>query len=85
MSNIIDYEQLSILGDKVKAGTASKTEKDQFMLMLYSNGNITKQQYEEYLQTKNSKNSNEVLNAALAIGAVTIIGYLLSQLFEEKK
>lgn len=77
----LNYERLSYLGDKVKAGTASKSEKDEFMLLLYQNGNITAVQYNDYVD---GRNTDKIINAALAVGAVVLIGYLLKQLFGGK-
>ncbi len=85
MSGIINYERLSFLGDKVKAGTATKVEKDEFMLMLYHNGSITQKQYDEYLINGNKTNTDEIVNAALAIGAVLLIGYLIKEMFKSNK
>lgn len=78
---VLYYERLSYLGDKVKAGTATKSEKDEFMLLLYQNGNITSIQYNDYVD---GRNTDKIINAALAIGAVVLIGYLLKQLFGGK-
>lgn len=84
MSSIINYQRLSFLGDKVKAGTATKTEKDEFMLMLYQNGSISQKQYNEYLANGNKTNTEEIVNAALAVGAVLLIGYLINEMFKSK-
>jgi hypothetical protein len=77
----LNYERLSYLGDKVKAGTATKSEKDEFMLLLYQNGNITAVQYNDYVD---GRNTDKIINAALAVGAVVLIGYLLKRLFAGK-
>jgi len=77
----INYQRLSYLGDKVKAGLASKMEKDEFMLMLYQNGNITKLQYDDFVSGRNAEN---IINAALAVGAVVLLGYLLKELLGGK-
>ena len=77
----INYQRLSYLGDKVKAGQASKTEKDEFMSLLYQNGNITAVQYNDYVAGRNTDN---IINAALAVGAVVLLGYLLKELFSGK-
>lgn len=82
MNNIINYQRLSFLGDKVKAGTASKAERDEFMLMLHQNGSITQKQYNDYLANGNKTNTDEIVNAALAVGAVLLIGYLINELFK---
>lgn len=81
MNSIINYTRLSYLGDRVKAGIASKQEKDEFMLMLFQNRSITKKQYEDYI---GNRNSEDVVNAALSIGAVVLIGYLLKEMFSRK-
>ncbi len=79
----LNYQRLSFLGDKVKAGKATKAETDEFMLMLYQNGNITAQQYNAY-KANGNKNTDEIVNAALAVGAVLLIGYLIGELFKGK-
>lgn len=82
--NTFNYQRLSYLGDKVKLGTATKEEKDEFMLMLYQNGSITQKQYNEYLANGNKTNTDEIVNAALAVGAVLLIGYLIKEMFKGK-
>lgn len=79
----LNYQRLSFLGDKVKAGNATKSEKDEFMLMLYQNGSITAKQYNDYKSNGNS-NTDDIVNAALAVGAVLLIGYLISEMFKSK-
>ena len=59
MDSNINYKRLSFLGDKVKAGTASKAEKDEFMYMLYQNGSINEKQYKDY---KANRNIDEIVN-----------------------
>jgi len=78
----IDYQRLSYLGEKVKANLATKPEKDEFMLMLRNSRNITERQYNDYLSNRNAE---EVVNAALAVGAIVLIGYLLNELLSSKK
>ncbi len=84
MSNHIDFGRLSYLGDRLKAGLATKQERDEYMLILYKNGNITQQQYNEYIANGNKANTDEIVNAALAVGAVLLIGYLISEMFKSK-
>lgn len=81
MSSTINYQRLSFLGDKVKADTATKAEKDEFMHILYQNGSITAKQYNDY---KGNSNTDDIVNAALAVGAVLLIGYLLGEVFKGK-
>lgn len=84
MTNHIDFGRLSYLGDRLKAGLASKQEKDEYMQILFKNGRITQKQYSEYLANGNKANTDEIVNAALAVGAVLLIGYLISEMFKEK-
>lgn len=77
----IDYKKLSYLGDRVKLGIATKEEKDEFMLILCQNGSITQKQYNDYLTNQNAE---EIVKAALAIGVVILIGYLLKEIFSSK-
>lgn len=78
----LDYIRLNHLSNRIKANTASKSERDEYMLSLYKNGNITKSQYDEYISTGNT--SEEVLKAALTIGGVLLLAYLLTQLIDPK-
>lgn len=80
----INYPRLSLLGDKVKAGTATKAETDEFVLILFQNGRITDAQYQQYLNSKTKQTSDEIVNAALAVGAILLIGYLIKELFNSK-
>ena len=82
MSNIYDYTRLSYLGDKVKNGTATSAETDEFMKAIYENGKITKQQYNDYISNRDKQN---VIDAALAVGAIWLIGSLLAELFKGSK
>lgn len=84
MSSKINYQRLSYLGDKVKLGSATKAEKDEFMDILYQNGSITPKQYNDYKTNGNKINTEEILNAALAVGAVLLIGYLISEMLKSK-
>ena len=84
MSNHLDFGRLSYLGDRLKAGLATKQEKDEYMLILYRNGSITQKQYNEFLANGNKANTDEIVNAALAVGAVLLIGYLIKELFKGK-
>lgn len=84
MSNHLDFGRLSYLGDRLKAGLATKQEKDEYMLILYKNGSITQKQYNEYLANGNKTSTDEIVNAALAVGAVLLIGYLIKEIFKEK-
>lgn len=84
MSNNLDFQKLSYLGDRLRTGLATKQEKDEYMLILYRNGNITQKQYNEYLANGNKTNTDEIVEAALAVGAVLLIGYLIKEIFKGK-
>jgi hypothetical protein len=73
---MMDYQRLSTLSQKIQNGAASKSEKDDYMWMIYQNGSITKNQYDNY---KNDRNMTDVLNAGLTIGAVILLGALLKK------
>ena len=81
MSNNIDYGRLSYLGERLRAGLATKQEKDEYMLTLYQHGKISQLQYNNYTANRNSE---DIVNAALSVGAVLLIGYVLSQIFKGK-
>ncbi len=80
MDKFVDFKRLSYLGDKVKLKTASKEEKDEFMHLLYQNGDLTEGQYKDY---KAGRNTQEIVDAALAIGAVLLVTYLIGELFKK--
>lgn len=84
MSNIFNYQRLSLLGDKVKSGLATKAETDEFMLMMYQNRSISQTQYNEYLTNGNKANTDEIVKTALSVGAVLLIAYLIGQMFKGK-
>ena len=79
---MINYQRLQQLSNKVKSNTATQQEKDEYMLMLYNNGSITKNQYDKYLS---DKSSNESLGAAVTIGGIILLGYLISKLVSNDK
>ncbi|MCO6163696.1 hypothetical protein [Flavobacterium sp. NRK F7] len=74
---MIDFKRLQFLSNKVKANTANQQEKDEYMLILYQNRSITKSQYEKYIK---DKNNSENINAAITIGGILLLGYLLDKL-----
>ena len=74
---MFDYYKLQQLSDKVKSNTATQNEKDEYMLLLYNNGSITKNQYDTYIA---DKSSNESLGAAITIGGIILLGYLIGKL-----
>jgi hypothetical protein len=77
--NGIDYQRLLSLSNKVKSNQASKPEKDEYMNLLYHNDSITQKQYNDY---KQGRNVEEIINAALVIGGIVLLGYLLTKITE---
>ncbi len=77
----MNYARLTELGNKIRHNTASKAEKDEYMLILYQNGDITEKQYNDYIS---GRNTESLVNVGLAAGAILLAGYLLSQLFSKK-
>lgn len=73
---MIDYQKIEILTDKVKNNTATETEKDDYMDLLYRNGSISQIQYDKY---QNNKNEKDTLSAAVTIGGIILFGYLLTK------
>ena len=80
LASKIDYNRLIQLNQRIKDKVATKAEKNEYMLMLYRNGNISKSQYDKYLTEKNSE-QEEIINAALTIGGIILVAYLLNKLF----
>lgn len=79
---MINYQRLQQLSNKVKSNTATQQEKDEYMLMLYNNGSITKNQYDKYIT---DKSNNESFGAAVTIGGIILLGYLISKLVGNDK
>lgn len=82
MSNKINYSRFLELNEKIKFQKATQSEKDEYMLMLYQNGDISEKQYEDY--KVRDEDSNELLKAGLTIGGIILVSYLLSKLIDEK-
>lgn len=49
------------------------------MRLLYGNGSITSTQYQNYLR---GDNTEAIVKAALTIGGIILLGYLLSKMAE---
>jgi hypothetical protein len=77
--NEYSIQRLAELSPKMRAGIATKAERDEYMLLLYQNGSISLQQYRDY---QTGKNTDEIINAALAIGGIVLLGYLLSRILK---
>lgn len=71
-----NYQRISFLGERIKNNLANKSEKDEYMLLLYNDGLIPQDQYNNYLK---SSNNEDLLKGGLVIGAIALIAYLLSK------
>lgn len=74
----MDYQRLAFLGDRMRSKTATKAEQDEYMRLLYHNGSISEQQYKDYAA---GRNVDEIMNAAMAVGAILLIVFLLEKVF----
>ncbi len=74
-----DFTHLLELKRLIDSNKASTQQKKEYIEILYRNGNITKEQYEAYL---NNQNADEIINAALTIGGVILVAWLISKLFD---
>ena len=77
--NNTNYNRLLELKELLKENKASKTEKKEYIGILYENGNITQEQYDSFLKDENSEN---IVGAALTIGGVILATWLISKLFD---
>ncbi len=75
-----EYRRLSELGDRIKANLASKDEKKEYMKLLLKSGSISQAQYNEYLSQQGTTQGDDLIAAALAVGAIFLIGYLIKEL-----
>lgn len=78
--NNADYDRLLELKQLIDNKKASPAERKEYLDILLSNGNITRQQYDSYLQ---NKNADDILNAALTIGGVVLASWLIMKVFEK--
>ena len=75
----MNYQRFQELNQKIRNKTATNREKLEYIEMLYHNGNISKEQFEEY----KSRNNNDFLKVGLVIGGALIGAWLLSELLDE--
>lgn len=80
----LDYSRLIYLNQRVKDNLATQEERDEYILDLYNNGNITKKQYDAY-RNGNSDLTEDVIKAAVTIGGILLVAYLISKLFDNGK
>jgi arginine repressor len=69
--------ELSKLIRKIKDGKATKSEKDEYMEYMYSQREISQNQYDEYVKNRNNE---AIVNIAIVAGAAVLLGFLLNEL-----
>jgi len=74
-----EYQRLLDLKDVINSGSANSEQKNEYMKLMYENGHITKQQYNNYLS---DPNADYIIKGALTIGAVLVAGWLVTKLFD---
>ena len=77
--NNINLQKLLSLSQKVQSGKATKDQTDEYMSLLLQNKSITAKQYSDY---KSNRNVDDIVNAAVLIGGIVLLGYLLGKLTE---
>ena len=83
MKNEADYKALMALREKINNKTASFEEQKQYMRMLTDEGKMTEEQYQMFAQK--DKLQNDILDAALTIGGIILITWLVGKLLEKNK
>jgi hypothetical protein len=74
------YNRLLELKRLIDSKQANSSEKKEYLQILHRNGNISKEQYDSFLK---NQNTDDIVNAALTIGGVILVTWLVSKLFEE--
>ena len=77
--NNSEYNRLLELKNLINNNSASKTNKKEYMEILFRNGNISKEQYDNFLS---NQNSDDIVKAALTIGGVVLATWLITKLFD---
>lgn len=82
MKNENDYNKLLSLRDKINNKTATFSEQKEYVRMLTDEGKLTEEQYNMF--AKKDKLQNDILNAALTIGGVILMAWLVNKMIENK-
>jgi hypothetical protein len=84
-NNIQNSDQrIKFLLYKIKNKTASQEEKMEYIELMYSNGYITKEEFENY-KNQLKKPSNNFAEILIGLGLAVLIGALISELFKGGK
>lgn len=79
LSNEIIH-RISEIADVIQNGTATPVEKDELITLIYSNGSITPELYDKYLNGVYTL--EEFTSLAMNIGAIILLGYVLHRVTE---
>lgn len=74
-----EYRRLLELKELINQNQASSRQKKEYLELLYRNGNITESQYKSFLK---NQNTDDIIKAALTIGGVVLVAWLISKLLE---
>ena len=77
MKNENDYQKLLALRDKINNKSATFEEQKEYVRMLTNEGKLTEEQYQM------DKLQNDVLNAALTIGGIILLAWLVGKLINK--
>lgn len=80
MMNNNEYSRLLQLKNLIDSNNANVEQKKEYMTILYQNGNITQEQYNNFLSNQNSE---EIVKAGLKIGGFILAVWLLLKLAEK--
>jgi hypothetical protein len=75
-----EYSRLLQLKNLIDSNNANVEQKKEYMTILYQNGNITQEQYNNFLSNQNSE---EIVKAGLKIGGFILAVWLLLKLAEK--
>lgn len=80
---IMDYQRLNGLISLINNNKATQEQKQEYMLLLYQDGAITKEQYKDYISSESNSMGESLLKLGLTLGGIVILGYALSSLFKK--
>lgn len=79
----MNYQRLNHLISLINNNKATKEQKQEYMLLLYQDGAITKEQYKDYIASESNSIGESLLKLGLTLGGIVILGYALSSLFKK--
>lgn len=80
MEDTVFYERLMGLNPLI-GKTATQTQEDEYVWLLYEHGNLDKKFYVDYI---NNERREDILKTCHTIGGIVLAGWLLTELFDNK-